>query len=142
MIESSPAPFLKFKKGDGREIPLIAGNVWKIGRGEENAVVLIDNMVSRNHAMIQQLQDGEFYLIDMGSCNGSFLNGVRLTAPAVLRDGDLLSFENRVSASATRHRPPLGALPSIVDSSRPRCQCWWLIFVDVARWPKRSIPGR
>ncbi|HYM05618.1 MAG TPA: adenylate/guanylate cyclase domain-containing protein [Terriglobales bacterium] len=92
MTEPSLAPFLKFQEGDGREIPLIAGNVWKIGRGEQNAVVLIDGIVSRNHAMIQQLEGGEFYLIDMGSSNGSFLNGRRLAAPAALRDGDILSF--------------------------------------------------
>jgi len=92
MAEPSPAPFLKFEEGDGREIPLISGNVWKIGRGEQNAIVLIHDQVSRNHAMIQQLDDGEFYLIDMDSRNGSFLNGQRLTAPAALRDGDRLSF--------------------------------------------------
>ena len=91
MAEPPPAPFLKFEEGDGREIPLISGDVWKIGRGEQNAIVLIHDMVSRNHAMIQQL-DGEFYLIDMDSRNGSFLNGQRLTAPAALRDGDRLSF--------------------------------------------------
>jgi adenylate cyclase len=92
MADPPPAPFLKFEEGDGREIPLISGNVWKIGRGEQNAIVLIHDMVSRNHAMIQQLEDGEFYLIDMDSRNGSFLNGQRLTAPAALRDGDHLSF--------------------------------------------------
>jgi adenylate cyclase len=94
MTEPSLAPFLQFEEGDGREIPLIAGNVWKIGRGEQNAVVLTDGIVSRNHAMIQQLEGGEFYLIDMGSSNGSFLNGSRLTAPAALRDGDRLCFGN------------------------------------------------
>jgi adenylate cyclase len=92
MAELSPAPFLKFEDGDGREIPLISGSVWKIGRGEQNAIVLIHDLVSRNHAMIQQLEDGEFYLIDMDSRNGSFLNGQRLTAPAALRDGDHLLF--------------------------------------------------
>lgn len=91
MAEPQPAPFLKFEEGDGREIPLISGDVWKIGRGEQNAIVLIQDLVSRNHAMIQKL-DGEFYLIDMDSRNGSFLNGERLTAPAALRDGDRLSF--------------------------------------------------
>jgi adenylate cyclase len=92
MSEPSPAPFLKFEEGDGREIPLISGSVWKIGRGEQNAIVLIHDLVSRYHAMIQQLEDGEFYLIDMDSRNGSFLNGQRLTAPAALRDGDHLAF--------------------------------------------------
>ncbi len=92
MAEPIPAPFLKFEEGDGREIPLISGNVWKIGRTEQNAVVLLDDMVSRNHAVIQQLDGGEFFLIDMGSRNGSFVNGRRLTAPVALRDGDRLSF--------------------------------------------------
>jgi adenylate cyclase len=92
MAEPLPAPFLKFDDEGGREIPLISGNVWKIGRTEENAVVLLDDSVSRNHAMIQQLEGGEFYLIDMGSRNGSFVNGRRHTAPVALRDGDRLSF--------------------------------------------------
>jgi adenylate cyclase len=91
MAEPIPAPFLKFEDGDGREIPLISGNIWKIGRTEQNTVVLPDDMVSRNHAMIQH-EGGDFYLIDMGSRNGSFVNGRRLTAPVALRDGDRLSF--------------------------------------------------
>ncbi len=92
MAELLSPPFLKFESEDGREIPLNSGNAWKIGRTEQNMVVLSDDMVSRNHAMIQQLEDGEFYLIDMGSRNGSFVNGRRLTAPVALRDGDVLSF--------------------------------------------------
>ncbi len=92
MAEPVRAPFLKFEDGDGREIPLSSGNVWKIGRTEQNAIVLPDDMVSRNHAVIQELGDGEFYLIDMGSRNGSFVNGRRLTAPVALHDGDRLSF--------------------------------------------------
>jgi adenylate cyclase len=85
-------PYLKFEDEEGREIPLASGNVWKIGRGEQNSVVLIDDMVSRNHAMIQQMKDGEFYLIDMDSANGSYVNGRKLTAPSALHHGDRLAF--------------------------------------------------
>jgi pSer/pThr/pTyr-binding forkhead associated (FHA) protein len=91
MAEPLLTPFLKFEDGVGREIPLISGNVWKIGRTEQNTVVLSDDMVSRNHVMIQH-EGGQFYLIDMGSRNGSFVNGRRLTAPVALREGDRLSF--------------------------------------------------
>ncbi len=98
MAEPLPAPFLKFEDGDGREIQLNSGNVWKIGRTEQNTVMLPDDMVSRNHAIIQQMEGGEFFLIDMGSRNGSFVNGRRVTAPVALRDGDRLSFgEARLS---------------------------------------------
>lgn len=92
IAEPRVAPYLKFEDGDGKEIPLIPGSAWKIGRTEQNAVVLIDDMVSRNHAMIQQLENGQYYLVDMGSRNGSFVNGSRVTAPQALRDGDQLSF--------------------------------------------------
>src|SRR5262249_62194356 len=91
MAEPFRAPFLKFED-DGREISLNSGNVWKIGRTEQNAVVLADDMVSRNHAMIQQLDSGEFYLIDMGSRNGSVVNGYTLSSAAVMREGARLSF--------------------------------------------------
>ena len=92
MADPLPSPFLKFEDGDEREIRLNSGTVWKIGRTEDNAVVLPDDKVSRNHAMIQQMEGGEFYLIDMGSRNGSFVNDRRLTAPVALRDGDHLLF--------------------------------------------------
>jgi adenylate cyclase len=117
MSEPSPAPFLKFEEGDGREIPLISGTVWKIGRGEHNAIVLIHDLVSRNHAMIQRLEDGDFYLIDMDSRNGSFLNGQRMMAPVALRDGDHLSFGKsrlcfrnpaRAATSPSRETPAQG----------------------------------
>jgi adenylate cyclase len=86
------APFLRLEDGDGQEIALTSGNVWRIGRTGENAIVLSDDSVSRNHAMIQRLEGGEYYLIDMGSRNGSFVNGQRLSAPVALCDGDRLSF--------------------------------------------------
>jgi len=107
MAEPVPAPFLKFENEDGREFSLSSGNVWKIGRTEENTVVLRDDSVSRSHAIIQRLEGGEFYLIDMGSRNGSFVNGRRLTAPVALRDGDRLAlgqarlcFRNPAEAAA------------------------------------------
>jgi adenylate cyclase len=42
--------------------------------------------------MIQVMETGEFYLIDLGSRNGSFVNGRRVSVPVTLRDGDHLTF--------------------------------------------------
>jgi adenylate cyclase len=138
MAEPSPAPFLKFEEGDGREIPLISGNVWKIGRGEQNAIVLIHDMVSRNHAMIQRLDDGEFYLIDMDSCNGSFLNGQRLTAPAALRDGDHLSFGKSRLCFRKPTPAATGALPDTPALGQPAAlfkqAMVSLLVVDIRRY--------
>src|SRR5579871_3952149 len=60
-----------------------------IGRSGENAVVLVHERVSRRHAEIAW--DGERYLLrDLGSRNGTYLNGRRIEAPAPLRHGDLI----------------------------------------------------
>ena len=76
--------------GDAR-IPLESRSVWKLGRSDANNIVIADSSVSRNHAVLQKQADG-FYLIDMGSRNGCFVNGSRVSIPIVLRDGDVLQF--------------------------------------------------
>jgi len=69
-----------------------------IGRSEDNDIVFGDRWISRNHAMLQYMgegdegEEGEYYLIDLGSRNGTFINGRRVSIPAILRHGDLLMF--------------------------------------------------
>jgi adenylate cyclase len=64
---------------------------WTIGRGIDNSAQLFDPCASRNHVMIQQMEFGNYYLIDLGSRNGTFLNGQRITFPAALKNGDLIT---------------------------------------------------
>ncbi len=54
--------------------------------------MLPDRWISRNHAMLQCMETGEFYLIDLGSRNGSFVNGRRVSIPVTLHSGDRLTF--------------------------------------------------
>jgi adenylate cyclase len=42
--------------------------------------------------MLQCMETGDFYLIDLGSRNGSFVNGRRVSIPVTLNNGDLLTF--------------------------------------------------
>ena len=63
-----------------------------IGRLPECEITLVDANVSRRHAEIQPRGDG-FVLVDLGSTNGSRVNGVRVT-DRELRDGDELGFGN------------------------------------------------
>lgn len=42
--------------------------------------------------MLQLMETGDFYLIDLGSRNGSFVNGRRVSVPVTLRNGDALTF--------------------------------------------------
>lgn len=75
-----------------RQLSLVGLNCWTVGRSDDNNLVLPDRWISRNHAMIQVMETGEFYLIDLGSRNGSFINGRRVSVPVILTDGDHLTF--------------------------------------------------
>ncbi|MGE0158559.1 MAG: FHA domain-containing protein [Gemmatimonadales bacterium] len=60
-----------------------------IGRSPQATVVLTDDPnVSRKHALVQRESSGDYYLSDLGSRNGTTRNGVPVTAPVPLVDGD------------------------------------------------------
>jgi len=51
-----------------------------VGSAPDNDLVLSNNYVSGHHAKISKLKTGNFYLQDVGSSNGSFVNGAKVTA--------------------------------------------------------------
>jgi hypothetical protein len=64
-----------------------------IGRSEESDIFLVDPSVSRNHAKLQI--DGESVIVeDLGSTNGTFVNGERITGTRRIVSGDALTFGN------------------------------------------------
>ena len=61
-----------------------------LGRAAENDLVLdTDEFASVNHARIEPRRDG-VWLEDLGSTNGTFVNGVKLTRPRKLASGDVI----------------------------------------------------
>ncbi|MBD2022703.1 adenylate/guanylate cyclase domain-containing protein [Leptolyngbya sp. FACHB-36] len=93
MVTLQPVPHLLLHTDSGsRRLSLTGSNFWTIGRSEDNSFVLHDRWISRNHAMLQCMDTGEFYLIDLGSRNGSFVNGRRVSIPVTLHNGDRLTF--------------------------------------------------
>jgi len=83
-----PARLIIYRKGS--EEQLDCKTIVTIGRDAGSDIVLDDRKVSRNHAMLRQLGNGDYYLIDEGSSNGSYINGKLITAPTLLKDGDRL----------------------------------------------------
>jgi adenylate cyclase len=79
-------------ESSGRRFPLGEGQSWAIGRGEGCAVMLDSRSVSRLHALIQRREAGDLALVDLGSRNGSFVNGTRVSFPVALDDRDQLLF--------------------------------------------------
>lgn len=71
-----------------REVALSEGeNI--LGRGSDSLVWIDAQSVSRRHARLM-VASGLATLEDLGSKNGTFVNGIRLSAPVALRDGDEL----------------------------------------------------
>jgi pSer/pThr/pTyr-binding forkhead associated (FHA) protein len=85
------ASFL-FRTGDlkGRRLP-IKVPVVNIGRGEYNDVVIADPSVSTMHAKLQR-REAIWILTDLGSTNGTFVEGERLTGEVPLSPGTTLRF--------------------------------------------------
>ncbi|HEY8597784.1 MAG TPA: FHA domain-containing protein, partial [Thermomicrobiales bacterium] len=119
-------------ESDGRIFPLDQASTV-IGRQAGNAITLTDTQASRQHARIE-VRSGQLTVTDLGSANGTRVNGALIGAPTTLRDGDQLQIGTslfRVEArSATRAEtddagatvhsappriaapPPFGAVPS------------------------------
>ncbi len=73
------------------QIPLRATGLT-IGRGQSNQYIVYDPKVSSRHAVISYLRQGFFTLTDIGSTNGTSVNGLRLTpnVPQILHSGDMI----------------------------------------------------
>lgn len=88
MLDQKEAALLLWMEGEeikGRW--LLAGPVIGIGRADDNDVVVDDRWVSRYHAQVRR-EAGRYLAVDLGSKNGTFVNGRRITAPTALSDGD------------------------------------------------------
>jgi pSer/pThr/pTyr-binding forkhead associated (FHA) protein len=67
----------------------LAATETQIGKGPRNDVVIADPAVSTAHAAVRL--EGDAYLVsDLGSRNGTFVNGERVTEPRPLRHGDVI----------------------------------------------------
>ena len=75
--------------GEGRRIELGAEPVV-IGRNPDCDLVLNDAEVSRHHAEIRR-EEGAFLVVDLGSLNGTKVNGAGVAGPTQLEDGDQIT---------------------------------------------------
>jgi two-component system, cell cycle response regulator len=64
-----------------------------LGRGDDCDIRIQDNSVSRKHAKIEPSADG-YFVSDLGSTNGTFVNDRQLDGPANVQDGDYLRVGN------------------------------------------------
>ena len=90
----------------GAMLRLAAGGT-RLGRAPDNVLQLPEGSVSRYHAYLKADDDGMVRLTDLGSTNGTYLNGERVAehTPVVLRDGDRLRFGSTMVLKFVRPDP-------------------------------------
>ncbi len=66
-----------------------------VGRGKDCDIFIDDKKISRNHAELN-IKNGRLQLKDLGSSNGTFLNGNKITDETNLANGDTVSFEKHI----------------------------------------------
>jgi len=77
---------------DGKRFELMGANL--VGRMPNSEIQLDDNSISRRHAEIVVRADGSICLTDLGSANGTAVNGAPVRRPTFLSDGDVVHFGN------------------------------------------------
>ena len=88
-MQSEVILILTDEHGRCRKVPIRSGR-FTIGRGADNDLVIDDAGLSRRHVVIESYQ-GIVQISDCGSANGTLVNGIPISASAVIADGDVVS---------------------------------------------------
>jgi len=98
----------------GRLFALLPGTETTAGRSPECELVLSDRLCSRRHAQLLQADDGAVTVRDLCSTNGTYVNGIRLSAPRRLALGDWITIGNEtfeLCIAADEKRPETPTIP-------------------------------
>jgi pSer/pThr/pTyr-binding forkhead associated (FHA) protein len=89
-------------------------DITTVGRDITNDIVINDPEVSRHHLRFSRTADG-FTIEDLGSTNGTFINGQRLSGSRPLNNGDMISLGETVTLGYERLHPA-GSSPATAPS--------------------------
>lgn len=111
-------------QGDAAEFYLLSAEVTTIGRAPDNTIVLTDAAASRRHAQIHR-EGHQYILSDLGSRNGTLVNGRRLEGPWTLEQAD----EILIGDTLLRFEDPNATAPSRftaieLDEAAGRVRAW------------------
>lgn len=122
VMHSGPTP--------GKVFPL-EGDVITIGREAGNGIIINDAEVSRKHTQFV-FQGGKIIVTDLGSTNGTFVDGQRLTGQHILQSGQIISLGEQISllfeavisvdpnaTMMSTGRPPVMPMPAPIPAPLP-----------------------
>lgn len=76
--------------GETRDLEI--GKLTTIGRGQNSRIQIKQGYISMKHAEITQTDSGNYFISDLGSKNGTFVNDELVEEPTALKAGDVLRF--------------------------------------------------
>ncbi len=131
------------ERDDTSRVPVMTS--CSIGRAPGNQLVLADEKVSRKHALIHKQGEHEYWLVDLGSSNGSYLDGRRVSQPSVLHDGALIKIGSSTllfrqsDGPLNPEREPHWTEGTVQDIRIAPC---WLLLADIEGSTElsRSLP--
>lgn len=96
----------------------LAGAETTIGRIADNTIVLADPLVTRRHASLS-IHGASVLLRDLGSANGTWVNGERVSGTRELREGDTLQIgQTRFVLGRTAQAPTAASAPDTSEATR------------------------
>ena len=87
--QAKPARLKVIEPAEHRGSQFDLGEELTVGRADGCRIRLDDSFTSQLHARVFS-RDGQFFVEDLGSTNGTFVNGSKIAGPAPLRRGDRL----------------------------------------------------
>jgi pSer/pThr/pTyr-binding forkhead associated (FHA) protein len=100
-----------------------------IGRDAGNRIVIPTEKVSRRHAVLRRTEDGAYQIMDMGSSNGTYVNGARIARPLLLTNGSVIE----VGGERFIYRTPPVAVGQTTEGETSEGYCWLLAVEAVER---------
>ena len=96
----------------------LSEEVMNLGRDITNNIVINDREVSRHHLRLMRGAEG-YTIEDLGSTNGTFINGKRVSGAQALKNGDMVSLGETVTLGYELVRAQGGQAPSAAAPSAP-----------------------
>jgi hypothetical protein len=110
VMRSGPTPGATFS---------LEGDQLIIGRDSSSGIAINDAEISRKHARLT-FQGGKYVIEDLGSTNGTFVNGQRLASAVVLKSGDVVSLGEQIVLMYETLASDPGATVMSARKSAPR----------------------
>ncbi len=132
---TSNDPVPRLVSEDGTRVFRLDGDRWVVGRGAECEIRIDDPDVSRRHARLVLREDG-LLVEDLGSKNGTLVDGVRVEGPTLAGPRARISFGGPVFVV---HHPAAEVTRMLADAGEPTVTRMAAGSVDRAAAPRSLV---